>query len=97
MDKMLYLNELYEYYGELFTDKQKNYYEDYYFNDLSLSEIADNYGVSRNAIYNQLKIVENKLIEYENILHLRDNKKKIVGLLKERVDSNTLNKIEEIL
>ena len=58
----IYLNEIYIYYKELFTEKQQMYFDDYYLNDLSLSEIAENYGVSRNAVHNQLKIVEEKII-----------------------------------
>ena len=45
MDK-IYLNEIYIYYKELFTEKQQMYFEDYYMNDLSLSEIAENYDIS---------------------------------------------------
>ena len=41
MDKYLYYNELYDLYGDLLTDKQKKYFEDYYFNNLSFSEMAD--------------------------------------------------------
>ena len=46
MEKFVYLNNLYDCYKELLTDKQKMYFEDYYFNNLSLSEIAENYDVS---------------------------------------------------
>jgi len=93
MDKKIYLNNLYDYYQDLFTDKQKEYYEEYYFNDLSLSEIAENNGVSRNAVHNQIKIVEEKLEFYESILKLYDKslkiRKLIVGLdegLKEEIE-----------
>ena len=63
----IYLNEIYVYYKELFTDKQQMYFEDYYMNDLSLSEIAENYEISRNAVHNQLKIVEEKILYYEEV------------------------------
>jgi len=93
MDKKIYLNNLYDYYQDLFTDKQKEYFEEYYFNDLSLSEIAENNGVSRNAVHNQIKIVEEKLEFYESILKLYDKslkiRKLIVGLdegLKEEIE-----------
>ena len=73
MDK-IYLNEIYIYYKELFTEKQQMYFEDYYMNDLSLSEIAENYDISRNAVHNQLKIVEEKInSEYRQLfLNLSD-------------------------
>ena len=73
MDKKIYLNNLYDYYGGLFTDKQQEYFEAYYFDDLSLSEIAENNGVSRNAVHGQIKIVEEKLLFYEEKLKLYEN------------------------
>lgn len=96
MDK-IYLNEIYIYYKELFTDKQQMYFEDYYMNDLSLSEIAENYGISRNAVHNQLKIVEEKILYYEETLGLKRKKEEINSLLKDKVDEKTLDKINEIL
>ncbi len=97
MDKYLYLNELYDYYKELFTEKQQCYFEDYYFENLSLSEIADNYHVSRNAIHNQLKIVEEKLLEYEEKLGLLSKKNTIKELLKDKIDDKLLERIEELI
>ena len=96
MDK-IYLNEIYVYYKELFTEKQQVYFEDYYMNDLSLSEIAENYNISRNAVHNQLKIVEEKILYYEKILGLKKKKEEINNLLKDKVDEKTLDKINEIL
>ena len=60
MDKEIYLSSLYDYYSPLLTDKQKDYFEDYYFNNLSLAEIAENNDTSRNAIHKQIKDTENK-------------------------------------
>lgn len=62
---------LYDIYHNLLTDKQRMYFEDYYYADLSLSEIADNYNVSRNAVHDQLKRTVGELEEYENKLHLQ--------------------------
>ena len=55
MDRRIYLNNLYDYYKGLFTDKQQEYFEEYYYNNLSLSEIAENNNVIRNAVHNQVK------------------------------------------
>ena len=55
MDKVIYLINLFDYYGELLTPKQQAYFKDYYFNNLTLSEIAENENVSRNAIHKQIK------------------------------------------
>ena len=96
MDK-IYLNEIYIYYKELFTEKQQMYFEDYYMNDLSLSEIAENYNVSRNAVHNQLKIVEEKILYYEEILGLKHKKEAINQLLKNKVSTETLDEINELL
>ena len=97
MEKKIYLNILYDYYKGLFTEKQQKYFEDYYHNDLSLSEIAENCSVSRNAVHNQLKIVENRLIELENILSLYKNKQEVIKLLIGNVDEKTIEKIESIM
>ncbi len=61
---------LFDFYGELLTDKQKNIYELFYQNDMSLSEIADELGISRQAVRDQLKRTEKILSEYENKLKL---------------------------
>ncbi len=96
MDKLIYYNFLYDYYKELLTDKQREYYEDYYFNNLSLSEIADNYKVSRNAVHNQLKIAIEKLEFYEKKLKLYEKRLKILQIL-DKVDIDKKNKIEELI
>ena len=70
LEEVVYLNELYDIYGDLLTDKQKEYFENYYFNNLSLGELADNYNISRNAIYKQINITVDKLKFYEEKLKL---------------------------
>ncbi len=97
MEKKLYFNDLYDYYQDLFTEKQKSYFESYYFDDLSLSEIAENDGVSRNAVHHQLKIVEEKLIEYEQKLKLYEKRQKVVDLLSRLQDEQLKNEILELV
>ena len=97
MDKYLYYNELYDYYKDLLTEKQRQYFEDYYFNNLSLGEIGENYGVSRNAVHNQLKIIESKLDEYEKALKLYEKRNKIVDILTNKIDNKTMESIKNIL
>ena len=84
MDRMIYLNTLYDIYKDLLTDKQREYYEAYYFDNLSLSEIADNYNVSRNAIFNQLKLIEDKLEEFEDKLKINEKQNKILSILEKK-------------
>ena len=61
---------LYDFYGELLTEKQKEIYELFYQNDMSLSEIAAELDISRQAVRDQLKRTEKILSEYEEKLML---------------------------
>ena len=96
MHDVIYFNELYDIYGKLLTEKQREYFEDYYFNNLSFSEMAENYNVSRNAIFKQIHIVTDKLEEYESILYLREKNVKIKDKIK-NISSDLRNEIEDIL
>ena len=87
---------LYDYYGELLTSKQQMYFEDYYFNNLSLQEIAENYNISRNAVYNSLKEIEKKLIHYESVLKLYEKSKIIEALIVDLYDE-IQNRIKELI
>ncbi len=90
-DSREYLIELYDLYQRLLTEKQQLYFESYYFLDLSLSEIAENYNISRNGVYDQIKRVEQSLYDYEEKLNLYKKYSKISSL-----DLNK-DQIEEIL
>ena len=96
MDKTIYLSNLFDYYGELLTDKQQAYFKDYYFNNLTLSEIAENENVSRNAVHKQVKEAENKLLHYENILKQYQNSKKIKEIIKD-INPKIKKQIEDLL
>lgn len=96
MDKTIYLINLYDYYGDLLTNKQKFYFEAYYFNNLSLSEISEEEGITRNAIYRQLKATEDKLKLYESKLRLLEKSNKIKEIIK-NIDDKTRKQIEEYL
>ena len=96
MDKTLYLINLYDYYEELLTEKQREYFKDYYFDNLSLSEISENKKISRNAIHKVLKETENKLNHYEEILKLYKKSLKIKEIIK-NIDKKTKEKIEELI
>ncbi|MBQ7239905.1 MAG: transcriptional regulator [Bacilli bacterium] len=73
MEETLYITNLYEYYKELLTEKEKSYFEDYYYENLTMEEIADNNEISKNAISKTLKEVKNKLNDYESKLNLKSN------------------------
>ena len=61
MEKTIYLINLFDIYGDLFTEKQKEYFIDYYFNNYTLQEISENNNVTRNAIHKSIKETEEKL------------------------------------
>ena len=96
MDDTIYLNNLYDYYGDLLTDKQKKYFEDYYFTNLSLAEISENSGVSRNAVYKQIKEAISKLEFYEEKLSLLKKATEIKRLIKP-LDEKIQDEIKELI
>lgn len=96
MEEVLYFNELYDLYGNLLTNKQQQYFEDYYFNNLSFSEMSENYHVSRNAVFKQIHITVNKLKEYESKLKLYEKNKKLQEIILEIKDDSVKKKLEEL-
>ncbi len=70
MEKIVEQTLLYDFYGELLTERQKQIYEDVVFNDLSLSEAAEERGISRQGIHDQLRRCNRILQEYEEKLGL---------------------------
>ncbi|BAC44275.1 hypothetical protein D8X55_01055 [Malacoplasma penetrans] len=86
---------LIDFYGNLLTDKQLQNLIDYYFNDLSLSEIAANNNVSRTAIHDSIKKSKNELEQFENKLKFiyRFNLRK--EIYKQIKDNNLLDQLLE--
>lgn len=83
------LSILYDFYGELLTDKNKEVFTQYIFNDLSLSEISEQMGITRQGIHDIIKRSSKKLYEYEDSLHLVDKFKTIekkVNRIKELIE-----------
>lgn len=70
MERIVEQGLLYDFYGELLTGHQRQVYEDFVLNDLSLSEIAQERGVSRQGIHDIVKRCDRLLAEYEQKLHL---------------------------
>ena len=96
MEERDYLVILYDFYGELLNDKQREYFEDYYFNNLSLAEISENVGISRNAIHKQIKDTENKLLAYEDKLRLCEKYQELKEIIKD-LDEDIKEQIEELI
>jgi len=86
MEDRVYLITLYDYYGKLLTEKQRMYFEDYYFDNLTMEEIAENDNVSKNAISKQIINIKEKLNYYEEVLKLYNNKLEIEKILKEDIN-----------
>ena len=68
MEEKIKISMLCEFYGKLLTEKQYKFIDDYYNNDLSLSEIAENNNITRQAVRDNIKKGEKKLFEYEEKL-----------------------------
>ena len=87
MEKKVEISILCELYGKLLTKKQLEFMNDYYNNDLSLSEIAENNDITRQAVRDILKKGEKKLFEYEEKLEfmkrMLNQEKKIEKVLSE--------------
>ena len=70
IEQVIKISQLYDFYSELLSDKQRQYLDDYYFNDLSLTEISENYNISKQAVSNNIKRTITELEQYEEKLNL---------------------------
>ena len=108
MKEILHISLLFDFYGELLTQKQKQIFSMYYNEDLSLSEIAVELDISRQGVRDQLKRTEKILEQYENKLKLVEKfimQKKAVSEIKNIIEfiekndnfsQNTVFEIEKI-
>lgn len=88
MDKILSQSLLFDFYGELLNENQKKIYELYIFENLSLAEIAESEGISRQGVYETFKRCSNILNNYEEKLHMVEQYVKyeeIFGNLKKNI------------
>jgi predicted DNA-binding protein YlxM (UPF0122 family) len=70
MEKIVEQGLLYDFYGELLTDHQKQIYEAAVYDDMSLTEIADEHGISKQGVHDLIKRCTRTLQEYEDKLHM---------------------------
>ena len=93
---------LYDFYGELLTNHQKEIYEDFILNDLSLGEIAEERGISRQGVHDLVKRCDKTLNGYEEKLHLLERFSKTkedverICQLADSGDKNNIHKIKTI-
>lgn len=83
MEKIVEQGLLYDFYGELLTEHQRRIYEDAVMNDMSLSEIAQEAGISRQGVHDLIKRCDKTLEEYESRLHLMEKFRNITEKLEE--------------
>ena len=95
MESRNYIIMLYDFYNTLFSDKQKLYFEEYYFNNLSLGEISDNYLLSRNAIHKIIKSMVEKLEYYEDKLKLYEKSIELTKII-DTLDKDAKEKISKL-
>lgn len=96
MQEHILYAELFDCYGKLLTQKQQEYFKFYYFDNLTLSEISENDNVSRNAVHKSLKDATDKLLFYEDTLHMNEVKKQINEQIKdESIKDKILNIMEQ--
>lgn len=85
MDKLTKINLLYDFYGDFLTKKQRDIFELHFLNDLSLAEIAENYGVTRQGVHDILKRAQDILTGYEKRLGMAERyaglERKVEGIL----------------
>lgn len=99
IEKKAYYAILFEYYKELLTNKQIETFICYYNEDYSLAEIAEEFNVSRNAVWDTLKKVISLLENYESKLKLYERDIKLTNYLeklKNHVDEEGLSIINDI-
>mgnify|MGYP000896664208 FL=1 len=70
IEQVIKISQLYDFYSELLSEKQKQYLNDYFFNDFSLTEISENYDISKQAVSNNIKRTITELEQYEEKLNL---------------------------
>lgn len=93
LEKTNRINYLYDFYQSLLTPKQQSYMSLYYLDDYSLGEIAEEYNVSRQAVYDNIKRTEAMLEEYEEKLLLFQKfqeRNKLLAKLKDSLSDDTL-------
>ena len=95
-DKTNELINLFDIYQMLLTEKQRAYFNMYYELDYSLQEVAENFNISRNAVFDQLKKVEEILFNYEKTLNLYEKKQKRQSLLEKYYETSDMKYLEEL-
>lgn len=86
MDEILYYSSLYDVYKRALTPKQRSTFTDYFFENLTLDEIASNNGISKNAVSKTILGIKNTLVELESKMHLLEYIKSLKSEFKNEED-----------
>lgn len=97
MEEFIVYTKLFDCYGELLTEKEQDVFKDYYFDNLSMQEIADNNEVSKSAIHKTLQVAIEKLELYERILKTNQKNEVLNSLLDEDDIKKIKSEIKNIL
>lgn len=96
MEKFVYYAKLFDCYKNLLSQHERKIFSDYYEENLSMQEIADNRGVSKSAIGATIKNVELKLTTFESALHLEAKQEKLEELINTLKDEKLKKEFERI-
>ena len=96
MEKFVEQTLLYDFYGELLTQRQQQVYESVVLEDYSLSEVAEELGISRRGVHDMIRRVNKTLEEYEEKLHLVEKFVNIRGQVRRIHDLAKIYQAEEI-
>lgn len=94
LEKTTRMNYLFDFYQSLLTPKQRSYMSLYYLDDFSLGEIAEEYNVSRQAVYDNIKRTEAMIEEYEEKLLLFkkfQERNEILDQLRQKIGESSID------
>jgi hypothetical protein len=97
MENFVYYNDLFDIYNQLLTDNERSTFQEYYQEDLSLSEIAEDKDISRSAVQKTIKGVQEKLDKYESILKIYEKNKRICNVIDKLTDKEIKSELEDII
>ena len=96
MEKIVKQGLLYDFYGALLNEHQRDIYEAYIYDNLSVSEIASDQGISRQGVHDLIRRCDKTLEDYENKLHLVDKFlaiKEDISLIEKKAESEDIKKL----
>lgn len=107
MEKFVVITYLFDFYQDLLTEKQSDLIKEYYFEDLSLGELAKQHQISRQSAFDTIKKAEQKLLDYEEKLQLfakyQSNEQALLQIkslceaMRDHLESEYANSVNEVI